>query len=150
MKKLLLVLLSASMLTACLDGEVDTSGNDLILPEHYYEVDGWGANPDIYEFTPRSNTAMACIIYKETKTGFQCIPKDPSVTASYKAGSNTDLHQPDFYYEIDGWGSNPDVYEFTPKSNSNYTCIIYIEGGNGFQCFAKNTNSTPTEIGEGT
>jgi hypothetical protein len=33
------------------------------------------------------------------------------------------LFEPDFYYELDTWGSNADVFEFTPKSNPNYTCI---------------------------
>jgi len=51
--------------------------------------------------------------------------------------SSTDLFQPDFYYEIDGWGTNPDVYEFTPKSNTNYSCIIVIENVKGVFCFPK-------------
>lgn len=33
------------------------------------------------------------------------------------------LYDPDYYYEIDTWGTNADVFEFTPKSNPNYTCI---------------------------
>jgi len=37
-------------------------------------------------------------------------------------GSNP-LYDPDYYYELDTWGSNADVFEFTPKSNPNYTCI---------------------------
>lgn len=51
----------------------------------------------------------------------------------------TGLFQPDHYYEIDGWGTNPDVYEFTPKSNKNYTCLIIIESVNGVFCIPKET-----------
>ncbi|MFV2058036.1 MAG: hypothetical protein ACC707_16345 [Thiohalomonadales bacterium] len=42
--------------------------------------------------------------------------------------TSTDLIQPDYAYEFDGWGSNPDVYEFTPKSNKNYSCVYVISG----------------------
>ena len=32
-------------------------------------------------------------------------------------------------YEIDGWGSNPDIYEFTPKGNERYFCMLAVSGG---------------------
>ena len=54
-------------------------------------------------------------------------------------GSNP-LFDPDYYYEIDTWGSNADVYEFTPKSNPNYVCIIVGTGqGRTSQCIPKLT-----------
>ena len=37
-------------------------------------------------------------------------------------GSNP-LYDPDYYYELDTWGTNADVFEFTPKGNPNYICI---------------------------
>ena len=51
---------------------------------------------------------------------------------------NNPLIDPDYYYEIDTWGSNADVFEFTPRSNKNYTCVNVGEGkGRGLQCFPK-------------
>jgi len=53
---------------------------------------------------------------------------------------NNPLIQPDFEYEIDTWGSNSEIYEFTPKSNPNYTCVMFaLDNLNamGLQCFPK-------------
>ena len=41
--------------------------------------------------------------------------------------------QPDAYYEIDGFGSNPDIYEWTPASNPDYTCLA-LASGQHVQC----------------
>ena len=50
------------------------------------------------------------------------------------------LAQPDAEYELDTWGSNSEVYEFTPKTAPNTTCIFVMldSGGDmGLQCFPK-------------
>ena len=50
------------------------------------------------------------------------------------------LVQPDAEYEIDTWGSNSEVYEFTPKTAKNKTCIVFmLDNGSamGMQCFDK-------------
>jgi len=50
------------------------------------------------------------------------------------------LEQPDHKYEIDTFMSNSEVYEFTPKSNTNMTCVmLMLDSGAsvGLQCFPK-------------
>tara|TARA_R110002073_G_C9187768_1_gene556996 strand:- start:10 stop:246 length:237 start_codon:yes stop_codon:yes gene_type:complete len=50
------------------------------------------------------------------------------------------LIQPVTVYEVDGWGSNPDIYEFTPKGHNHMTCLILVSGGDqsgGLTCFPK-------------
>jgi len=54
--------------------------------------------------------------------------------------STNDLMQPDFNYEIDTWGTNSEIYEFTPKSNKKKTCVFaMLDNGKamGLQCFDK-------------
>lgn len=56
------------------------------------------------------------------------------------APSSVSLVDPDHAYEIDTWFENSEVYEFTPKSNSNYTCVmLMLDSGAamGLQCFPK-------------
>jgi len=53
---------------------------------------------------------------------------------------NNPLVEPDFEYEIDTWGYNSEVYEFTPRANKNYTCVfVMLDDGSdmGLQCFPK-------------
>jgi len=38
--------------------------------------------------------------------------------------------KPDETYTVDTIGENPRVYEFTPKANPNYTCIIVYTESN--------------------
>lgn len=70
----LIMIMNALVLVGC-DGVIDTTPTELQQPDHYYEIDGWGTNPDIYEFTPRSNPNYTCIIAIENASGFFCIPK---------------------------------------------------------------------------
>ena len=54
--------------------------------------------------------------------------------------TTNDLAQPNYNYEIDTWGSNSEVYEFTPKSNTNKTCVfVMLDSGKAMamQCFNK-------------
>lgn len=39
-------------------------------------------------------------------------------------GWTAETRKPDAFYAIDTVGENIRVYEFTPKSNPNYTCVI--------------------------
>jgi hypothetical protein len=38
------------------------------------------------------------------------------------------LEQPENAYEIDAWGTNPDLLEFTPKGNPGYFCVLAVSG----------------------
>lgn len=54
--------------------------------------------------------------------------------------STADLLQPDTHYELDTWGSNSEVYEFTPKGNDGMTCIMFMldsKNAMGLQCYPK-------------
>ena len=54
--------------------------------------------------------------------------------------SNKSHKTAEYEYEIDTWGSNTEVYEFTPKSNADKTCVfVMLDSGAamGLQCFDK-------------
>jgi len=56
------------------------------------------------------------------------------------APTTNGLVDPAFAYEIDTWGANSEVYEFTPASNDEYTCVMLMLDNAkavGFQCFPK-------------
>jgi len=103
------------------------SNNDLFEPDYYYEIDTWGSNADVFEFTMKSNPNMVIINVGEgTNRGIFVIPKgtksiEPQINS--KSDSNP-LYNPSHYYEIDTWGSNADIFEFTPRSNADYTCVV--------------------------
>jgi hypothetical protein len=53
------------------------------------------------------------------------------------------LSAPDNSYEIDAWGSNPDLLEFTPKGNSDYFCVLAVSGSDDLKtmfCMPKKAN----------
>ena len=70
--------MSMFILSAC-DGVVpDIQNNDLMQPTHEYEIDTWGYNSEVYEFTPRSNTSMSCVMLmldSGKAVGLQCFKK---------------------------------------------------------------------------
>lgn len=44
------------------------------------------------------------------------------------------------HYEVDAWGFDPDIYEFTPIGHNHMTCLILVSGGDtsaGIHCFPK-------------
>lgn len=52
----------------------------------------------------------------------------------------TPLVKPDAYYEIDTYGSNSDVYDFTPKSAPHMTCTSFLLddlNAMGVDCYLK-------------
>lgn len=57
------------------------STNDLMKPAHAYEIDSWGANSEIYEFIPKSNPNVVCIMFmldSGKAMGLDCFDKPTS------------------------------------------------------------------------
>jgi hypothetical protein len=82
MKKLLIVLSFICLpltLAGCADGFWDTpTTNDLMSPDANYEIDTWGANSEIYEFTPTTAKHMTCVMFmldSGEAMGLDCFPK---------------------------------------------------------------------------
>jgi hypothetical protein len=77
--KLLTVSVFAAALIGCGDGAITTiTTNDLMNPEHNYEVDTWGTNSEVYEFTPKSNSNKTCVFVmldNSKAMGLQCFDK---------------------------------------------------------------------------
>ena len=81
--KLLIVLLSA--LLVLLSGRNGIAGGKIIDPTNVYEVEGWGSNPDIYEFTPDGHPHMTCLILTsggDSANGMHCFEKKARQHAS--------------------------------------------------------------------
>jgi hypothetical protein len=63
-------------LSGC-DGAPSTS--ELVTANHEYEIDTWGSNSEVYEFTPKSNSSMSCVMLmldNGKALGLQCFPKE--------------------------------------------------------------------------
>jgi hypothetical protein len=76
MKKIVLVLF-VMCLFGC-DGTPDANQFSLAQPDHEYELDTWGTNSEVYEFTPRSSTKHTCVVYildNMKATSMQCFLK---------------------------------------------------------------------------
>lgn len=83
MKRSMIVLVMALLaLTGCNDGAFTTATtNDLMVPDHNYEIDTWGSNSEIYEFTPKSNSGKSCVFLmldSGSAMGLQCFDKPKS------------------------------------------------------------------------
>lgn len=80
--KILLSLAMFAGIIGCSDGMVATyTTNALITPDYAYEIDTWGGNSEIYEFTPQSAPNMTCVMYmldSGKAMGLQCFPKSAS------------------------------------------------------------------------
>jgi hypothetical protein len=66
MKKSLIALALAGtlLLTGCSDGLLSSpTTNDLKAPDAYYEIDTWGANSEVYEFTPTTAPEKTCVLF---------------------------------------------------------------------------------------
>jgi len=78
MKKVLLAV-AVLALIGCSDGAITTTTtNPLVTPDFNYEIDTWGANSEIYEFTPKSRTDYTCVMLmldNGKAMGLQCFPK---------------------------------------------------------------------------
>jgi len=79
MKNVILLILTALVITGCSDGAFTTvTTGDLMDPDHSYEIDTWGSNSEIYEFTPKSNTNRTCVFVmldSGAAMGLQCFDK---------------------------------------------------------------------------
>ena len=118
--------------------ETSISGNDLYAPDYYYELDTWGTDVDIFEFTLKSDTSMFVVNVGEGKNrGVFLLPKGKQAKPD---GTENKISNPtyktDLYYEIDTWGSNADVFEFTPRSNIDYICVV-VGSNHSIQCKKK-------------
>ncbi len=81
MKNVFIVLVTISMLllTGCKDGFVSSPSTEALMnPGYAYELDTWGSNSEIYEFTPKSNQAKTCVVFildSGGAMGLQCFDK---------------------------------------------------------------------------
>ncbi|MCW8329860.1 hypothetical protein MD588_13685 [Photobacterium sp. SDRW27] len=111
-------------------------------PDYAYELDTWQENSEVYEFTPKATPNLACVMLmldNGKDMGLSCIPKGPQ-------GKAIKLLPPDFAYELDTWLENSELYEFTPRSNTTYSCIMYmLDAGNamGLRCNPKTDQAPP-------
>jgi len=73
------VIVTVLLLTSCGDGALTApSTGGLMTPDHAYEIDTWGSNSEVYEFTPKSNSNKSCVfvILDNMKSmGLQCFDK---------------------------------------------------------------------------
>jgi len=64
MFKIIVLISSLLFLSACDSGLLTSpSTGDLMTPTHAYEIDTWGGNSEIYEFTPKSNSKKTCVMF---------------------------------------------------------------------------------------
>ena len=59
---LLLLLVAVLFLSGC-DGKLDVNSYPLQQPDTEYELDTWGENSEVYEFTPKRRQDLTCIVY---------------------------------------------------------------------------------------
>jgi len=74
------IIICAIILSAC-DGIPNPGAWGLIQPENAYEIDAWGSNPDLLEFTPKGNSQYFCILAisgSDKLTTMFCMPKPVS------------------------------------------------------------------------
>jgi len=73
--------------------------------------------------------------------GFASKDKTDGVNKEKKHFSGETI-EPNQKYDIATDGYNPDIYEFTPVGNSDYTCVLIKSGDSvdGIQCFPKKGN----------
>ena len=107
------------LLTGCNGETKKLSTQD---PDFAYELDTWAENSEIYEFTPQASPDQACIMLmldSGKAMAMDCFPKGT-------LGKKVSLLSPDYMYELDTWIENSELYEFTPRSNSAYSCVMYM------------------------
>ncbi len=70
---------AATVLTGCDNGAFTTpTTNQLETPDYNYEIDTWGANSEVYEFTPKSHPGKFCVMLmldNAQSMGLQCFDK---------------------------------------------------------------------------
>jgi hypothetical protein len=81
MKKLIMMSMILAI-TGCDSLDLDVQNNQLVEPDHEYEIDTWMQNSEVYEFTPRSNDNYTCVMVmldSGKDMGLQCFPKPAEV-----------------------------------------------------------------------
>lgn len=66
-------------------------------------------------------------------------------SSPFSAPSTGSLQQADHDYELDTWGENSEIYEFTPRSNPNMTCVVFMNDSIttlSMECFLKPLKQT--------
>lgn len=80
MNKSVLVVTLVALLSGCSDGIFTTpTTGELVDPDYFYEIDTWGSNSEIYEFTPKSNKSKSCVMFmldSGRAMGLQCFNKE--------------------------------------------------------------------------
>ena len=74
MKKYLLLVIAVA-LTGC-DGVVDPNTYPLMQPSAEYELDTWGSNSEVYEFTPKTAPDHTCVVFltdSSLRPAMQCM-----------------------------------------------------------------------------
>ncbi|MDB1124978.1 hypothetical protein [Vibrio algarum] len=139
--KLVLAASFSIILTGCFS---ETNNLPDQKPDYAYELDTWQENSEIYEFTMKANPEKACVMLmldSGKDMGLSCIPKGPQ-------GERKSLLPADYAYELDTWAANSEIYEFTPRSNTDYSCIMYmLDSGNamGLRCEPKAMNTLSSQ-----
>jgi len=81
--KYIFIVATIFLLIGCRDGAMTTpTTNPLVTPDYAYEIDTWGANSEIYEFTPKSHKGKTCVLFaldNLAAVGLQCFDKEPQV-----------------------------------------------------------------------
>lgn len=138
-----LIALFTIFMTGCSNrGDMDAK----LQPDYAYELDTWMENSEVYEYTMKTSPSTACIVVMLddlTSMGQDCFPKGRSGTKQ-KPG----LQEPAAAYELDTWQENSEVYEFSPQSNLDWTCTLYILDNlkdMGLRCAPKE-RETPSSI----
>tara|TARA_R110002167_G_scaffold261065_2_gene467535 strand:+ start:5332 stop:5775 length:444 start_codon:yes stop_codon:yes gene_type:complete len=140
-----LIVLSALVFSLVLVGcSSDTRNLPLQEADYSYELDTWQENSEVYEFTPKASTDRACIMLmldSGADMGLSCFPKGTQ-------GKAVKLLPPDFFYELDTWAENSELYEFTPRSNTAYSCTMFmLDSGKamGLRCEPKSAKALATK-----
>ncbi len=122
------IIIAASLLPVLLAGcSSETRKLPTQTPDYAYELDTWAENSEVYEFSPVASPDQACVMLmldRGNAMAMDCFPKGPQ-------GKLQSLLPPDYMYEIDTWAENSELYEFTPRSNTLYSCTMYmLDSGN--------------------
>ena len=79
MKKIyMIVAIMVTLVFSACDGTVDTNSYPLVQPTAEYEVDTWGSNSEVYEFSPKTAPEKTCIVFmldSGAAMGMQCFDK---------------------------------------------------------------------------
>ncbi len=144
MKNSLIVLWTLTFSWVLAGCSSDTRNLPLQDADYSYELDTWQENSEVYEFTPKASADRACIMLmldSGADMGLSCFPKGTQ-------GKAVRLLAPDFAYELDTWAENSELYEFTPRSNTAYSCTMFmLDSGKamGLRCKPKSVKAATTQ-----